>query len=627
MKQTRLNMLTGAVGILATLVVLVLLNAAVNTVRVRADLTSEKLYTLSPGTRELLQALNRDVTLRFYFSRSADAAPIAFKQYGNRILDLLREYESLSGGRVRLEVLDPEPDSDAEEWALRYGLSASRLDPSGNAAPVFLGLVALSGARQSAIPFFSPGDEPQLEYLLSRAIYEATASQKPKLGVISPLPVMGSTAMFAGGQDAWIFISELRASAELTELSSDLVDIPHDIDTVLVIYPRNLSDSVLYALDQFVLRGGRLFALEDPQCLTDMNAQSREFRNPMESRGDLNKLTSAWGITMDASRVVADPQAATRISTPNGTVERHNAWLTLRPSNFNKQDVAIAALDMMQLPLAGWFHTEAMEGLTVTPLITASPDAGSVTVMEATSGVEAGLSSFQKEPGPMALAIKVTGHFKTAFPNGRPTPHPDNPAAQRSSNHTNEHLTESTRDGAVVLVADADFIYDAFAARRLPMLGPGVYQFMNDNLNFAANIAGQLTGGNALIRLRSRGTFERPFTRVLAMQATAQERWRQEEQKLQARLRETQMKLDTLQTDKSDDQKLIISPEQKREIEHFRTQLADTRKELKHVRKNLRREIETLGIWIKTINIAAIPALVVLFGITHAWRRRRRARA
>ncbi|MCZ7590703.1 MAG: GldG family protein [Kiritimatiellae bacterium] len=400
----------------------------------------------------------------------------------------------------------PEPDSDAEEWAQRYGLTASRLDPAGNLPPVFLGLVALSGAKQSSIPFFSPADEPQVEFLITRAVHDVTTAKKPKLAVISPLPIMGNAGMFMGQRpDPWIVINELRAVADVTDLSADIESVPEDIDTLLLVYPRNLPETTLYALDQFVLRGGHLFAMNDPLNLTELNLQSSELNDPNQTHADMNKLTSAWGVTMATDRVVADSRAATRISRPDGSTERHLAWLTLRPENFNKQEIATAALDMMQMPMAGWFQTNAVEGLTLTPLITAGLEAGSITVSEAISGIPMGDSSFRKEPGPMPIALRISGHFKTAFPDGRPKS--GKPEQAPDTNSHTAQLKESNGDGVVILVADADFLYDSFAGRKLPMFGPGVYQLMNDNINFAANIAGQLVGGDALLGLRGRGTF------------------------------------------------------------------------------------------------------------------------
>lgn len=628
MKRSFAQWLTGAAGLVAALVVLILLNVAADALRFRADLTAEKLYTLSPGTKQLLSELQREVTLKFYFSRSADVAPPAFKQYGRRILDLLREYEKASRGRVVVEMLDPKPDSDAEEWAERYGLAAQRIDSAGVATPIYMGLVALAGGRQAVVPFISPADEPQLEYIVSRLIYEAATPTKPKIGLISSLPILGTAGTrfnMGRDQDPWIIAQEIRAMAEIVDLTTFATEIPADIETVLVVHPRILPEPTLYALDQFVMRGGRLIAFVDPLSLTEMEAYSQPFRDPFSVRSDLNRLTSTWGITVPEDRVAADHAAATRVQMPDGTVDSHRAWLTLRETNFNSREIAVSGLSMIQYPLGGWFQGEPAEGITLTPLITLGEGAGSMSTVEASMGAAMGMSSFRRENAPMHLAIRLQGRFKTAFPDGRPGSVED--VDPPGGGGRKPHLSESTNGAVVVLVADSDILFDAFAARRLPMFGRGVYQLMNDNINFAANLVGQLAGSPALIGLRGRGSFDRPFKRVLEMEARAQERWRMEELKLQEQLRLTQMRLDELQAAKSEDQKLILTPEQRQEIERFRAQLAETRAQLKEVRKNLRREIEDLGLRLKVINIGAMPAVIILYGLFRGWRRRMRAKA
>lgn len=629
MKQPLLRMLAGATGLLVLLLVLVLANVVASQLRLRADLTGERLYTLSEGTRGLLAALDRDVTLKFYRTGSTDGLPMTFQQYGQRILDLLREYEARSRGRLVVQVIDPEPDSDEEEWAGRYGLTGTPLDPRGDGPAVYLGLVALAGARQNAIPFFSPADEPQLEYLVTRLISETVATTKPRIGVLSSLPVMGRPGMYFNqnqGADPWVFLQELRRQFEVVELTPAFDEVPADVTTVLAIHPRGLRELSLFALDQFVLRGGRLIAFVDPLCLTEQDQQTQAFRDPFGARSDLNRLVSAWGLRFETDRVVADAQVATRITMPNGGVERSLAWLSLRSPNFSREEIALAGLDLVMMPMAGAFQGKPVDGLTLTPLITAGADAGLMTGMEATMGTMAGTTSFQRATEPLYLALRLTGLFPTAFPDGRPKD-ADQPADVPGAPPKEAALQKGTQPGAVVLVGDADVLSDAYAVRRLPMFGRSAYQLMNDNVNFVANLAGQLSGSDTLIGLRSRGTFDRPFTRVLALQKNAQEQWRQEELKLQERLRETQMKLDELEALKDPAQRLVVTPEQQKEVDQFRQQLIETRRQLKDVRKNLRREIEALGLWLKGLNTAAMPALVIVMGLAHGWRRRRRARS
>jgi len=628
MKQPLVRMLTGAAGLLVLLLVLVLANVLASQLRLRADVTGERLYTLSDGTLRQLDQVDRDITLKFYCTRGADGLPMTFKQYGQRILDLLREYEARSKGRIVLEVIDPEPDSDDEEWAGRYGLVGTPLDPRSDGPSVYLGLVALAGARQQAIPFFSPADEPQLEYLVTRLIGQTLATTRPRLGVLSSLPVMGMPGSFMNmnrGQDAWVFMQELRTQYDVVELPPGFDEVPADINTVLAIHPRGLRDITLFALDQFVLRGGHLVAFVDPLCLSQQDEQAQAFRDPAEARSDLNRLTSAWGLTLETDRVVADAKSATRVSRSDGQTERNLSWLSFRPENFNRSELAVAGLDIIMLPMAGAFRGQPAEGLTLTPLLTAGAGAGLMSAMEATMGASAGASSFQRAAEPLNVAVRLTGTFKTAFPEGRPQDE-DRPADVPGAPSKGAGLKESAQPGAVVLVGDVDLLSEAYSVRRLPAFGRAAYQLLNDNVSFVANLAGQMAGNDALIGLRSRGTFDRPFTRVLALQQEAQEKWRQEEVKLQERLQETQMKVNELQAMKDPAQRLVITPEQQKEMDRFRQQMIETRRQLKDVRKNLRREIERLGLWLKGINTAAMPAAVILLGLTYGWIRRRRAR-
>ncbi len=621
MKQS-LHAFTGAAGLMVLLALLIVVNALSGSLRLRADLTAENLYTLSEGTRDLLQQLPREVTLKFYYSRHAEGFPPALQQYAQRITDLLQEYAAASKGRLALEVLDPKPDSTEEEWAQRYGVAGQAIDPMGQGPAVYLGLVAVAGAKTAVIPFFSPADEPQIEYLVTRLVSEAIATRKPKLGVLSSLPVMGVQPSYfspeSGVRPPWVFISELRNQYQVEQLPPTFTEVPQDVDALLVVHPKQLSESVYYALDQYLLRGGKLLVFTDPLCLAEQEFQQM---NPsmMDMKSDFNRLTTAWGFTQETLRVVADDAAATRVRVRDGRTEQHAAWLTLRAQNLNRAEITTAQLETMMLPMAGYYTGAPAEGLTLAPLITSGAEAGSITSMEAGMGALGGMTSRDRFSEPRLLALRLSGTFKTAFPAGRPAAD-----GQSATNPPPPGLQEATAEGVVVLVADVDMLYDEFAVQRLNGLGQTFYQLVNDNINFTANLAGQLLGGEQLISLRSRGVYERPFTRVLDLQKTAQERWRQEELKLQEQLRLTQLKLNELQSAKDPSQQYVITPEQKREIEQFREQQAQTRQQLKAVRKNLRQDIETLGLWIKGLNLAAVPLAVTAFGLIHGWRRRQR---
>jgi len=623
MMKTFLKSLTGIAGLAVFLAIVIAANMLLADARVRKDLTKEKLYTLSDGTRNLLANLPRDVTLKFYFSRGNEDAPIPLKHYGERILDLLNEYKLTAKGRVTLEVFDPKADSEEEEWAQRYGLTGQPMGIMGSGDNIYLGLVAVSGTKEAALPFFAPSQEPRLEYLLTRMIAETTTEKKPLVGVLSSMPVMGdfgAPPSMAQGKEPWVSISELMGEYEVRPVLLQREKIPDGIDTLVVIHPKDLPDDMLYLIDQFVLRGGRLIAFMDPVCLADAESATPDPSGYLGARSDLNKLTKAWGFEMDGGQVIADPQASTPVRFSTGQAERSMTWLTLRKGNLDRKDIVTGSLELMMVPFAGAFKGAPAEGLTAETLLQTSPEAGLMNALSSTMSMGASAQDFVKAGKPLPIALRLAGKFKTAFPGGKPA---DTNTPTDATAAT--HLNESAKDGVVVLVGDVDCIFDRFAVEQANFFGRKINQVSNDNINFLVNLVEQLSGSDALIGLRGRDAFRHPFTRVVAMEEKAAARWREEETKLQQKLRDTQARLQELQRTKDADQKYVMSPEQQRELEQFRTQQFETRKQLKAVRKSLRSEIEDLGLKLKLANIALMPALVAFVGMAAGLRHRRRS--
>ena len=623
MKTTTSKWFTGGIGALVVLGIVIAVNLLFSGVRLRKDLTEEKQYTLSEGTATMLQELQRPVTLKFYVSKSNPNLPMPLKNYVQRVIDFMRELADRSGGNVIFETWDPQPDSDAEEWAQRYGLMPQATGGIGAVPDLYLGLVAVAGTREAAIPFLDPSAEPQLEYLVVRMIHEVTRSGSAKLGVLSTLPVLGAAAnpfmQQASGED-WLFVSELKKQYAVQPVMPEAESIPEDLDALILVHPHGLSERTLFAIDQFLLKGGRLIAYVDPMCIsTERNLQAGEMPQPSS---DINRLSSAWGITMDAQTIVADVAAATPINLGDGRAERLPAWLTLRgKDNLDRQEIVTAPLDNVMLPFAGAFVGEPVEGLTMTALAQASPDAVMISAYQARN--PAMMSTRGGAPAPDArLAVRLSGSFPTAFPDGPPV-------AEGETNEppatVDNWLKVSEKESSVVLISDADLLSNDFSARGMNIFGQILYQPFNDNLNFTLNLLEQMTGNPALIGLRSRGRFDRPFERVLALERTAQERWQEQEELLQQKLMDTQRRINDLQALKEQDQQLVLSVAQKAEIEKFRQERFEIQRQLKDVRKNLRRSIESLGLRLKVLNMAAVPALVAIFGIVYGWRRRTRA--
>lgn len=309
------NIFTGTVGVVVLLAVIVVVNLIVGQVHgLRVDMTEEQLYTLSEGSEQLVSELDRPVQLKFFYTSSSEQMPVTMKRYAQRIEDLLQEFSSAGEGQVSLEVFDPKPDSDAEEWALKYGVAGQMTGIIGG-DPVYMGLVAVSGVKEAVIPFIQPQMEPQLEYLVSRLVQEVTRDKKPVIGIMSSFQVMGSPPPMFGmpqqnRQEQWLIVQELEQFYEVETIPLDTTAIPAEVDVVMLIHPRGIAPSALYALDQFVLSGGRLVAFLDAVSMTE------RFQNPQMAQmafaqggSELNMLTSAWGLHFTHQKLLGDPNA------------------------------------------------------------------------------------------------------------------------------------------------------------------------------------------------------------------------------------------------------------------------------------------------------------------------------
>ena len=612
---------SGVAGLIVFLTILMAINIIVGQFRIRKDLTEEKLYTLSNGTRNVLSKLDRDVTLMFFFNSTSPDVPAPLKSFASQVEDLLKEYELAGGGHITLEKYDPKPDSDAEDLAVRFGINGQAISQSG--AMLYLGLVAVAGDRQAAIPLIDPRAEQLMEYNVTRMIYRVTTVKKPVLGVLSSLPVMGSAApMMMPGQrpqrtPPWTAFSELAQDYSVRPVAPTAETINNDIDALIVVHPRDLPDKTQFAIDQFVLRGGRLLAFVDPFCVVDQNM------DPMNQYGmggrqssSLDKLFAAWGIKYEFGKVLADLLSSTPLRGRNNTVENSPLYLSLRADNMAKNDIVTAPIESALMVMAGAFGNEAAQGLTLTPLIQSSEQSSLTDAMMLQFDPNAFKRQLQQGHNRYNLAIRLQGLFTTAFPEGMPvTPGETNQVAGAQS-----YLKQAKAPGTVILVADADLLSNDFSVRDVGFFG--IQQPINDNLNLFANMVEQQAGSSDLIGIRCRGRSQRPFTRVLALEAEAQGKWMEQEQMIEERLRNTQKRMEELQRQKDDKQRFVLSPEQARELEGFRQEVVNYRADLKKVRRNLREGIESLGMKVKLINIMLAPSLVAAAGILVAVIRR-----
>jgi ABC-type uncharacterized transport system involved in gliding motility auxiliary subunit len=622
-KKTLQTGLFSVIGVAAMLLILVAINFIAGRVKQRVDLTAEHAYTLSAGTKAILAKLDTPVQIRFYASQSAEGMPVFLKTYAQQVDDLLGEYRQNSRGLIQIQKLDPEPDSDAEDSAKLEGVEPQLLS---NGERVYLGLSVSLLDQKEAIPFLSPERERLLEYDISRAIARVMTPDKPVVGVLSSLPVMGTGAMMPmqqRGEPPWVLIEELKRDFDVREIEPNATTIPNDIKVLVVIHPKGITEATQFALDQFVLRGGKLIAFLDPIAALDPQTASAGFGSP-PSKSDLDRLLKAWGVTFEDSKVVADLDFVAR--TGQG---RAPAVLALNEKAVNKDDIATADAGNLFVVFGGVFGGTPAQGLKETVLLHSSKDSELVDPMMAQMSGEQITTSFKPSGIEYPLAIRLSGKFKTAFPAGKPKPTEAEPNEKKEDASPPETmLKESKQETTVVLVGDSDMIQDRVAVRQVGNpFGQRLFMPANGNLAFAENLIDQLTGDSNLIAVRSRASRERPFTVVKKMQADAEASYRSKIKELEDGLADAQRKIGQLQSGKQEGQRFILSPQQQEELANFRKKEAEAKTQLKEVRKKLRGDIDSLENRIKWLDIAGMPALVALTGLVFAIVKRRRSAA
>jgi ABC-type uncharacterized transport system involved in gliding motility auxiliary subunit len=636
-KKSIETILYSAIGVIVMAAILVAFNVITSAFRQRVDLTKEKAYTLSDGTRAILGKLDTPLKIRFYCTQSDTASPysVLLKSYAKKVDDLLGEYKQNSHGKVIIQKYDPQPDSDAEDSARLDGIEGQPL-PDGE--KFYLGLaVSLGLDDKQAISFLSPDRERQLEYDISRAISRVVTPEKSVVGVMSPLPVFGMPSnpmmmqMGQQGQEPWAMIGELRNDFTVKHIEMDTDKIDDDVRVLVVIHPRDISDKAQYAIDQFVLRGGKLIAFLDAQSLVDSRGQNPMMGAMPGGGSSLDKLLKAWGLQFDTTKVVADRNFKMVLGEEGDTSQQKPVWLALTPEGINSNDITTAELDNIWMFAAGAFAGTPAQGLKETVLLKSTTDSQLVEGMLGNFSGESILKDFKPSGTEYALAVRLTGKFKTAFPEGKPPEKKDETGQKPQSNadvkKIEAALKETTRDNTVVLIGDADMIYDGYALeKQRSILGTRVTP-LNANLNFAQNLIEQLAGDENLIGVRSRAALNRPFTRLRDMQAAAEARLLVKIKDLEDSRDQAGRRLGELQQQKNQNQRYILSPEQQTEIENLRKKESEFNRELRQANKDLRRDVVALERRIEWLNIAAVPLGVCVAGLGLAIYKRKRTSA
>jgi ABC-type uncharacterized transport system involved in gliding motility auxiliary subunit len=640
-KKTLETVLYSMGGVVAMAIILVAVNVLAGVFKQRVDLTKERAFTLSPGTRAILSKLDTPIKIRFYCTQGDPSAETVFlRTYAKHVEDLLAEYRQAAHGKLTIEKYDPQPDSDAEDSARLDGVEGQMLR---NGEKFYLGLAVVQLDEKESMPFLDPNRERLLEYDLSRAITRVGTPEKPVIGIMTPLPVFGTPSnpmmmrMGQQGQQPWVIVNELKNDFNVQRVAMDVDKIDEAIKLLLVIHPRDITDKAQFAIDQFIMRGGKLIAFLDPLPMMDTKEQNEMLGSMPNSGSSLDKLLKAWGLSFDTTKVVADMNYKMQLAGRNGQPQDAPAVMAVNGQGLNSEDIVTSQLDNVWLPYAGAFVGTPVQGLKETVLLKSTKDSQLVDGFMAHLSGENVMKEFKPTGTQYALAVRLTGTFKTAFPNGQPEDKKEEPKkdgekkdadTQPEAKKSSDSLKETKGENTVILVGDADMLYDRVALQPVQTLFGTAYSPANGNLSFAQNAVEQLTGDSNLIGVRSRATVSHPFTRVKAIEAAANEKFQSEIKQLEDNASESQRKINELQQQKKDkDQRFILSPEQQTELANLRKQEVETRKHLKQVQKDLRKEVVSLQTRVKWLNILAVPIAVMFSGIVIAVVKRRKTSA
>lgn len=590
----------------------------------RMDLTENNLFTLSEGTRNILEGLDEPVTVRLYLSQKLATRLPGVTSYATRVKELLQEYKRTAGGNINLSIIDPEPFSDKEDEAVSYGLRGAQVDSENT---FYFGMVATGPTdEEEIIPFFSPNREEFIEYDITKVLQQVSNPKKKVVGLISTISIDGSPAPHMPGMgmmprptETWTVVAQMRQFFDVRSLDVDINKIPEDIDVLMLVHPKGLSEATLYALDQYVLNGGRLLAFVDPHAETD-TVTSQQSGMPGNTFGvsHLNKLFQSWGINTPENKVVGDIQLAQKVAfnmAQRSAAIDYPIWMKLPKEQLNDQDIITSELGVVNFASPGNISVTDTEGVTVTPLISTTDKATLIDKVRLSSLADPQdlLRNYRPSGEAYVLAARVTGKVKSAFPDGAPKS--EHAAKEDESMKFTEHLTESKGEVNVIVVADTDVLEDRFWVRFQEMMGSRMAMPIAANGSFVINSLDNLMGSNDLISVRNRGHFSRPFTKVDEIRQEAELKFREKEQQLMNRLREAERKLIELQRGKDQDKALILSNEQKVELERFRQERVQIRKELRNVRHQLQQDIDSLAGWTKFINIGLIAILIGICGV------------
>ncbi|MFT4928316.1 MAG: ABC-type uncharacterized transport system involved in gliding motility auxiliary subunit [Phenylobacterium sp.] len=579
--------------------------------RARVDLTENSIYSITEGSKTLLTQLDEPINLYFFFSNKTSEGITSVRTYASRVQSLLEEMELYSDGKINLHIIDPEPFSEAEDRAAEFGLSAPSINQAGDSLYFGLGGTNALDERQ-VIAFFDPQKEAFLEYDIAKMIYQLTNPDPIKVTLISSLDMKGGQNPMTGqATPSWAILQQLEQLYKVESVEPTASAIPEDTSVLMLVGPKDYNESLLYSIDQFVLKGGKVVVYADPHAEAGQQGQQQQFA---ANSSDLSRLFKAWGVEFDPNKVALDAAKGLEIQMPSGNVGRHVGYIGLGAGDVNPDDVITA--DLQSINGASFGVLSVAEGATTTfsAILRSSEHSQQVEsmlyVMQSRSP-EAMLKSFKSDGELLTLAARITGKASSAFETA-----PEGIDAAS--------MVKESQDIQVIIIADTDLLTDQFWVSQQNFFGSVVLSPFAGNGDLATNIIENLGGSSTLISVRGRGKYARAFDVVEALKIEAETKFREKEQALEDRLKQTEAQLNQLQTQQGSDGALVLNAEQEQMVESFVQQRIGIRKELREVRHQLDKDIEILGSKLKFITIVLMPLLLTLLLAFFARRHRRK---
>jgi ABC-type uncharacterized transport system involved in gliding motility auxiliary subunit len=588
----------------------------------RADLTDGKLYTLSAGSRNIARSIQEPIRLTLYLTQKAANDLPQFKAYAQRVREMLDEYARSSGGKVIFTMIDPEPFSENEDKAVAAGISGQFTGRGEDR--LYFGLVGTNAVdRTETIPFFSPEKEEFLEYDIAKLIYNLSDQPRKTIGLMTWLPLEGAEGnpMMGGrGTPAWQIHKRLKDSFDVKPIATTAKEIPSDVKVLVIVHPKAMSEATQYAVDQFVLRGGRAVVFVDPTCEADVPPGMNQFQAmQVPKNSDLPKLLGAWGVEMDGGKIATDKALAVTVDV--GTQARPDpvpyvAILKVDRAHRSATDPVTGQLDLLLMGTAGCLRKKDGATTDVQPLIFTSKTAAEVEAAKVSMFPEPKKLLAEYVPGDkeLWLAVRATGKAKSAFTGPPADAAPAEGDKDKPANAPAAYIAESTEPINVVVVADCDMLTDRYWIQVHPLFGATE---TTDNGAFTIGAIDHLSGSSDLMSLRARGKFARPFTKMEELKQDAQQKYLAKEQELQKKVADAERDINDLQQKRPDakDTRVVLTPEQSVRIEKLRKDMVQYRKELRDVKFSLDKDTHSLQNRLMALNIGLMPAVIAFFAL------------